>query len=578
MISGRASNHWRLDSGVSANHGYSLAGSISGCVCDNFLAVVFLTFDLTIYSAIYFSGSALCIAAAVFAWRRRTAPGGQWLLWVLITNAQWALSEALDYSSTTLAAHVFWGKVSYFGATTTAVFFVLFALEYSGQVERVRPGLLGSLLVMPALSTAAAFTNEWHWLLWTGFAPLEGVPHAIVYYHGPLFWITILYGLLLGVIASALMIGFAMRTRDVYRHQSVAVVVAVALPWAAQLIYSAAPNLVRGLDPGLSVSVTGVVLTITMVRYRLLDLVPVAREVMVERMSDGLLVLDSQGRVVDINPAGMNLLELGHKPKAGESASDTLPEWADAARLLESSDMGMTQQVLESRTGRYVGFDMAPLVERNAEGAGVLVTMQDLTEFTITQDALHSANEALQARLVEIGALQAELVEQAIRDPLTGLYNRRYLSESIDREFGRATREGYPVSVVMVDIDRFKNVNDDHGHAAGDNSLRVLSSLLRAGTRLGDMPCRYGGDEFLVVLPNTGVGEASALAERWRVRVESSSSPEDGRGVRSTISLGVASFPLHGRTPEEVVAAADSAVYAAKAAGRNRVEVAVSVD
>jgi diguanylate cyclase (GGDEF)-like protein len=183
----------------------------------------------------------------------------------------------------------------------------------------------------------------------------------------------------------------------------------------------------------------------------------------------------------------------------------------------------------------------------------------------------------LRARLSQIEALQAELREQAIRDPLTGMYNRRYLDETLERELGRAQREGYPVSLVMIDVDRFKDVNDTFGHAAGDSVLRVIGDRLRAETRLGDMACRLGGDEFLVLLPNTALAAAHARAEYWRVTIEEAIRNSAGELGYSdtTISLGVASFPQNGHTAHDVLAAADAAVYAAKAAGRNRVFLAV---
>ena len=133
------------------------------------------------------------------------------------------------------------------------------------------------------------------------------------------------------------------------------------------------------------------------------------------------------------------------------------------------------------------------------------------------------------------------------------------------------------MSLVMFDVDNFKEINDTLGHAAGDSVLLALGTEFQAHTRIGDVACRYGGDEFLVVLPNTPLEVAAQLAERWRTMWREAMEGVGSGKTRGTLSLGVAAFPEHGTTPEDLLAAADTAVYASKAAGRDRVSVAPTV-
>lgn len=174
--------------------------------------------------------------------------------------------------------------------------------------------------------------------------------------------------------------------------------------------------------------------------------------------------------------------------------------------------------------------------------------------------------------LNRIGELQLRLEEAARTDALTGLPNRRILFETLAREIGRARRRETALAVVFVDIDEFKPVNDRHGHKIGDVVLRETGAALRAGLRAYDTVCRYGGDEFVLVLPDTGAFEGHAVAERIRESVAASVFVD---GIRITISLGVADF-AKGMDADSLLKAADAAVYRAKRAGRNRSEVTPS--
>lgn len=164
-------------------------------------------------------------------------------------------------------------------------------------------------------------------------------------------------------------------------------------------------------------------------------------------------------------------------------------------------------------------------------------------------------------------------LEMALIDPLTGLYNQRYLMRHLRGLLeGGQNRE---LTVLMVDVDHFKAVNDDYGHAAGDKALRAIADALRANTRAFDSLARYGGEEFVVVMPGTSMDDAVQAAERLRAAVAATPfAYEAGRSVRLTVSIGAACSPLHATTPEALLRAADVALYAAKRAGRNRVEVA----
>lgn len=171
--------------------------------------------------------------------------------------------------------------------------------------------------------------------------------------------------------------------------------------------------------------------------------------------------------------------------------------------------------------------------------------------------------------------LQERLRNQSVRDPLTGLFNRRYLEETMDREFSRARRNKQSCSILILDIDHFKKFNDTRGHDAGDALLVKFAHLVRETTRKEDIACRYGGEEFVVVLPNTPLDMAEKVGQKIcdATRKMKVSSGKDSFGS-VTVSIGVAAFPSHAETPEDLISLADAALYRAKDGGRDQVQIA----
>jgi diguanylate cyclase (GGDEF)-like protein len=171
--------------------------------------------------------------------------------------------------------------------------------------------------------------------------------------------------------------------------------------------------------------------------------------------------------------------------------------------------------------------------------------------------------------------LRETLRLQSVRDPLTGLHNRRYLEESLEREIQRAARRSTPVGVMMIDLDHFKRLNDTFGHDAGDAMLCAFADLFRGRFRGEDIVCRYGGEEFTVLLPETTLERALERAEELRAAAAEARPSGPVQPLDPvTLSIGVASYPQHGDTGAALLSAADAALYRAKTAGRDRVVAA----
>jgi diguanylate cyclase (GGDEF)-like protein/PAS domain S-box-containing protein len=212
-----------------------------------------------------------------------------------------------------------------------------------------------------------------------------------------------------------------------------------------------------------------------------------------------------------------------------------------------------------------------PVFDDDGVHIGYFGITRDTTERKRGEQALHEANRRLEDQLRRIHELHEQLREQAIRDDLTGVHNRRHFVAVAEHELERARRHGSALSLVMLDIDHFKSVNDLHGHPTGDAALKAVGAMLSATTRVGDLACRLGGEEFAVLLPGMGHDGALERAEKWRSALSGLAIAADGAVLRLTASFGVATFPQQAVGLVELMKVADARLYHAKSLGRDRV-------
>ena len=469
-----------------------------------------------------------------------------------------------EASSPGLPEKIFWSKLEYLGANTAAPLLFLFFWHYPKAQKELPFRRAGLFFILPLLTSLMVMTNEWHYWYWTGFEPVKGAVNLYIYHHGPVYWIALAYNYLCATGVVFLLLRNLFLSRGIYRLQFLAFLLSSVFPYISGLVYSGSLNPFPGLDfLPLAFSLAGLGVVLSILLLRVFDLVPVARNTLVEMMSDGVLVLDSRQRVVDINPAALSILRTTGKAIIGSDAVQIFQPWPEVLTGLESKiDFQKEISLVKGEEKTFYQLKGTALKDYRDFHQGWVVVFQDITPLVLI-------NKQLQTQLTEIEYLQADLLEQTIRDPLTGLFNRRYMTETLEREFARAARENYPLCLIMMDIDDFKKINDSFGHNAGDIVLQNLGRQLQAQTRAGDILCRYGGDEFLAVLPNTMIESAMKWTERWQELVITASEPT----IRINLSFGVAAFPTHGKDSTDVLAAADGALYQAKAAGRNCVVV-----
>jgi diguanylate cyclase (GGDEF)-like protein/PAS domain S-box-containing protein len=287
----------------------------------------------------------------------------------------------------------------------------------------------------------------------------------------------------------------------------------------------------------------------------------------VEQSPVSIVITDTSGTIEYVNPRFVQLTGYDIDEAIGENPRILKTDKTNAEthrQLWETISAGREWRgefINRKKNGDlyYESALISPIIDSNGVITHYLAVKEDITERKLAEK--------------QILLLQEELREQAIRDPLTGLYNRRYLNEFMKHELARAERERYSVCFVMIDIDHFKKINDAYGHDAGDSILRKLANQLLSQARVVDIICRYGGEEFLAILPNVTAEIAFQITQRWRLFFMGATLPLEYNRTKATISCGISEYPAHGTVGSELITLADKAMYQAKAKGRNQVVV-----
>ncbi len=308
------------------------------------------------------------------------------------------------------------------------------------------------------------------------------------------------------------------------------------------------------------------------------SVIPTRVQVALDVMAEGVLLLDDQERIVLANETFCNWLGASNTSLLGEVVSDL--DWRSCESQERASLLPWTESIVwgkeqtrapllivaSQQEPRMVMVNVAPVLDGWGSAKGVIVTLDDVTELEQRRAGLEVAMKRLEETQEEIRLQNEELQIQATRDPLTGVANRRAFFDEFEPRFDTAKREEQPLSCLMADIDHFKLVNDNHGHAAGDVVIKSVADALRGAVDSVERVCRYGGEEFCIVL-DAGEEQASRVAEELRRKIET---PGFTR-IPITASFGVATLEAGAKDLGELINHADQALYVSKESGRNRV-------
>jgi diguanylate cyclase (GGDEF)-like protein len=506
--------------------------------------------DVVILARFLLTGIAvLLVFLASITWsRRREAPEAGVFALLVGAMAIYAFGYAGEIAQTTVAGAQRWLNVEYLALPWVPALWLLAACRHNGL--KIPSPLL---FVIPVITFAGHYTN-YHNLFYTAPAQIihEGPFWILSVQRGPLSILDNSYLLLTYLAGSWLYISRLRHSSSLFRRQAIIMVVGTFLPGVGYFVY------LGGLSPW-NLDLTPVTLGITCIlffyglfRFGIFDLAPLGRTLIFNSIRDAVVIVDTRNRILDINPAAYELLPALHQRSIGSELTAVLAATPTLASALCAGEEHAEFTLGEGAAAQSLEIRPWPLMSGKRQ-MGRAIIIADIT----AQVHLHE-----------------ELRRRAETDPLTGVANRRRFHQALEMECLRFSRGQAPLSVLMIDLDYFKDINDRYGHPAGDEVLKTVAQILLVSLRKTDLLARYGGEEFSVLLPETRTDGARIIAERMRQAVCQDPIEIEGARISISVSLGVASHATDQEVqPEILLKKADLALYRAKATGRNRVEV-----
>lgn len=468
-----------------------------------------------------------------------------------LTLQVYLLGYLMEINSSTLEEMIFWNQIQYFGIPFFPSLWLIISMLYTGKSSYLQGARSLVIFAVPILTFIMRLTNDWHQLFYSRIELQHiGGAQIMLLTKGPWYIIQTLYVLLTLIACTGIYFQRYRKSSGDEKIQFKLLLLASVLPYASLVL------VVINIG-GIGIDYTALILppcvlliNLALTRYNFLDIKVLARERVFEDSSSGLILLNRHYRVVDFNAASVPYFKWFHAPLKEEKLDVLLKDLPDLIECIRGGNEKVFQFVIENEV-RDLNINAKPVLNKE-ETIGYLVTMEDVTERE---------------------RLRRQLLEMANTDVLSGLNNRRCFMERAEEAFQRALRYREPLSVLMLDIDYFKKINDVYGHHVGDAVIRNFSDMLSSTFRGTDVVGRMGGEEFAVVMIQADAETAFAKAERFRAAVESNCLCIQAQTLRMTISIGISELGENTASFDALLNHADHCLYEAKNAGRNCVRV-----
>jgi PAS domain S-box-containing protein len=401
-----------------------------------------MTWQYLPYVATLAGASLASALIAVYAWRRRSMPGGTYFSLLMVAVAVWSLANAVEYATLAIPLKVLWTKVSYLGIVSVGPLWLLFALGYARRSDWLVPWRVALIWIVPVATLLLAATNDWHYLYWPTITPISDEPGAaLAYGHGIIVWLWVAYSYVLLLIGAVLLVRTTLRAPLLYRRQIGVLLAGMVLPWLGNVLYMLGLSPFPGLDVApIAFTLSGALVAWAILRLHVLDIVPVARDIVIESMSDGVLVLDARGRVADLNPAACRLIGRAEKDVVGQPAAVVLARWPELVERYRDATSAWDEIAIAHPSPQWLDLRISPLHDRHGNLTGRVVMLRDITAAKKAQQALQQYAQELESRNAELDSF-AHTVAHDLKNPLAALLGFGALLGSAGADIAPERRE-----------------------------------------------------------------------------------------------------------------------------------------
>jgi len=466
------------------------------------------------------------------------------------------LGYLLEINTTYLDEMLFWNQVQYFGLPFASGFWLMVALLYTKRFKTMGGWIPVLLFFIPAVTFILRLTNDYHLFLYKSYEIKQVYGFSLLYLKkGPWYYISVIYIMANLIITNILYYNEYRKSSRYGKSRFQLLFYASMFPYLG-LIFILVDFNRLGIDyAALFLPVSLIFIMYAIFKYDFLEIRALARETIFENSTDGMLVLDKEWRIMDYNKTAADFFAAQNISLDNYFLESTLGQRPELLEIFKSETMREYHCRVQGEE-KYFEISSVIIGSSLEKKAGVLKSIRDITEKKRAEEKLKIL---------------------ATVDCLSGLHNRAEFLRLSQQELERAKRFFQVFSLLMMDIDHFKKINDTWGHAAGDAVIREMGNLIRKSFRKTDIAGRLGGEEFAILLTGTPLREAQAVAEQFRKIVEKTKVIFDGKDGREelsvTVSIGVAPF-CHGVEEIDLILKfADEALYRSKAKGRNCVTV-----
>jgi len=503
-----------------------------------------------VISSILAGASVLTLFLAIYTYRRKNISGALPLTFIFIVVTLHMFGYSMELANRELEMILLWNHIEYLGIPFYGVLWFLLALEYSGNKYRLTPFIRILLFIIPVVTIIFRYTSSLNHLYYNNvMLDVNSVFPVLIFKKGLWYYVNVIYTSILIVISNYIYTRLIITNKKNNRKQSAVMFLASLIPWAGWYIYlvGVAPNNLDMVPIGIAIS--SILFMIGVLKFSVFDIVPIEWKEVFKRMEDGMIIFDKNLLLVDYNRAASSIISGLNKLAYGKQYVDI--EGFDERIVCMVDKITDEDTSLKDDKEKKYNAKMTAIVDSKGNNIGYTMFLTDITK---------------QLEIMK----KLELL--ATTDDLTGIYNRRFLIERGCTEIERAERYKKPFSVIILDLDHFKNVNDQYGHKTGDEVLCVTAGICRENIRDIDILGRYGGEEFIILMPETTLNMACIVAERLRKKIEDAVLEYNNIKIGITSSLGVTGTDMvKEQNIDMFIRSADRALYKAKQDGRNRV-------